>query len=368
MALRGFGRAITEVAQGRRLSREETKEIYRQILLSEQPELQQGAFLAAHMAHAPTLEEIAGAWEAQMAYDVETIDPALPGPSADIVGTGSDYLKTINVSSGAAILAAAAGARVAKKGARAATGVSGASDIFEAYGVDLEAPLSQAARSLSQHGLCYLPGEKFLRSGWGRLIRVMRFRTIFNLACPLLMPCRPTRHLVIGAYSAALARQLVHICREIGLVGVLGVYGRCDGFAADQGMDEVSVCGPTLVVELRQGKITEYTLEPEDLGLSRARYEDIAAKPTTQENAVALLRVLSSRGNGAAADFLVANAAAVLYLLDRAPTWPVAVEQARQTLAQGEAVNLLYRLVATQQRQPDCGLRILQGLLDSLKE
>ncbi len=366
--LRGFGRVIMEVTQGRHLSREETKELYRQILQAEQPDLQQGAFLAAHMAQSPTLEEIAGAWEAQMEYDVETIDPPLPTQSADIVGTGSDYLKTINASSGAAVLAAAAGAYVAKKGARAATGISGASDIFEAFGVDLEAPLSQGAQSLADHRLCYIPGEKFLRSGWGRLIQVMRFRTIFNLACPLLMPCRPTRNLVIGAYSASLARQLVGICREIGLEGALGIYGRSDGHAADQGMDEISVCGPTLVVELRGDRITEYTLEPEDLGLPRHSYEDIAAKGDTRENALTLLGVLSAKTNGAAADFLAANAAAVLYLLDLAPSWPTAVEQARQTLAQGKALDTLRRMVAAQQRQPGQGIDKLEQLLDQIGE
>jgi anthranilate phosphoribosyltransferase len=366
--LRGFGRAIMEVTTGHHLSREETKEIYRQILLAEQPDLHQGAFLAAHIANTPTLDEIAGAWEAQMEYDVETIDPALPAQCADIVGTGSDYLKTINASSGAAILAAAAGAYVAKKGARAATGVSGSSDIFEAFGVDLEAPLSQAAQSLEKHRLCYIPGEKFLRSGWGRLIRVMRFRTIFNLACPLLMPCRPARHLVIGAYSAVLARQLVQICREVGMAGALGIYGRSDGYSADQGMDEISVCGPTLVVELRGDSITEYTLEPEDLGLPRHKYEDIAAKADTRENTLTLLGALSARTNGAAGDFLSANAAAVLYLLNLAPSWPAAVEQARQTLAQGAAVETLRRMVGAQQGQSGHGAQKLEQLLEHVGE
>ena len=366
-SLRGFGRAIMEVTEGRHLSREETKEIYRQILLAEQPDLQQGAFLAAHMAKSPSLEEIAGAWEAQMEYDVETINPTLPAQCADIVGTGSDYLKTINASSGAAVLAAAAGAYVAKKGARAATGVCGASDIFEAFGIDLETPLSQAAQSLTDHRLCYIPGEKFLRSGWGRLIQAMRFRSIFNLACPLLMPCQPTRYLVIGAYSATLARQLVQICREIGLAGALGIYGRSDYHDADQGMDEVSVCGPTLVVELRGETITEYSLEPEDLGLRRYKYEDIAAKADTRENALALLGVLSAKTNGAAADFLSANAAAVLYLLNLAPSWSAAVEQTRQTLAQGKALETLRGMVAAQQQQPGHGVDKLEQLLGQVK-
>jgi anthranilate phosphoribosyltransferase len=196
----------------------------------------------------------------------------------------------------------------------------------------------------------------------------MRFRTIFNLACPLLMPCRPARHLVIGAYSAVLARQLVQICREVGMAGALGIYGRSDGYGADQGMDEISVCGPTLVVELRGDSITEYVLEPEDLGLPRYKYADIAAKADTRENTLALLGALSARTNGAAGDFLSANAAAVLYLLDLAPSWPAAVEQARQTLAQGAAVETLRRMVTAQQGQSGQGAQKLEQLLEHVGE
>jgi len=362
-SLREFGRAIMAVSQGRCLSRGEAKELYRQILLGEQPEFAQGAFLAAHMARGPSPAEIAGAWEAQMDYDVETIAPELPEASADIVGTGSDALKTINVSSGAAVVAAAAGAYVAKKGARAATGVSGASDIFEAFGVDLEADLARAAESLKAHRLCYLPGEKWLRAGWGRLIRYLRFTSIFNLACPLLMPCRTTKHLVIGAFSAPLARQLVEICREIGMEAALGVYGRSDAHPPEEGMDEISVCGTTRVVELRHGTITEYDLRPDDLGLPLRPFAEIAAEPDVRENARALLAVLRGRADGARAEVLAANAGAVLYLLGRAGSWPQAVGQAREALATGRALEVLRGVVAVQQRRAGAGLPRLEEML-----
>lgn len=365
-SLRGFGRAILELLQGRRLTRQESKECYRQILLSEQPELQQGAFLIAHLAKSPTLEEIAGAWEAQMEYDVETINPHLPEPSADIVGTGSDVLKTVNVSTGASIIAAAAGAYVAKKGSRAATGVSGASDIFEAFGVDLEAPLNLAAQCLEQHRLCYIPGERFLKAGWGRLIRVMRFTTVFNIACPLLLPCLPTRHLVLGTFSEPLARQVVEIGREIGLEGMLAVYGQSAAHPPEQGMDEISVCGPTQVVELRQGQIAAYTLTPADFGVPIYPFAAIAARSTVQDNALALLEVLAGRVEGAVADLLCVNAASVLYLLGKVRSWPAGVERARQAVAQGRALETLRRLVAAQQRRPEAGLARLAALLERL--
>jgi anthranilate phosphoribosyltransferase len=132
-------------------------------------------------------------------------------------------------------------------------------------------------------------------------------------------------------------------------------------------MDEISVCGPTLVVELRDETITEYTLEPEDLGLPRYRYTDIAARADTRENALALLGALSAKTNGAAGDFLAANAGAVLYLLNLAPSWPEAVAQARQTLAQGKALETLRRMVSAQQGQPGRGEAKLEQLLAQVK-
>ena len=165
--LRGFGRAIMAVTEGRHLSREETKEIYRQILLAEQPELQQGAFLAAHMATSPTPEEIAGAWEAQMEYDVESISPALPARCADIVGTGSDYLKTINVSSGAAILAAAAGAYVAKKGPGPPPGSAGPPTSLKPSGWTWRRPCPRRPNPWQTTGSAISPGRGSCAPGGG---------------------------------------------------------------------------------------------------------------------------------------------------------------------------------------------------------
>ncbi|MDD3581341.1 MAG: anthranilate phosphoribosyltransferase, partial [Desulfobacca sp.] len=271
-----------------------------------------------------------------------------------------------NVSTGTAIIAAAAGAYVAKKWSRAATGVSGASDMFEAFGLDLEAPLTLAAQCLEAHRLCYIPGERFLKTGWGRLIKVMRFTTVFNIACPLLMPCRPTKHLMIGTYSASLARQVIEIGREIGLTGILAVYGQSATHPPEQGIDEVSICGPTQVVECRHGQIAGYTLTPADLGVPTYPYEAIASRSTIRDNALALLAVLAGREEGAIADLLCVNAAGVLYLLGKVRSWSAGVEQAKQAVAQGRALETLQHLVADQQRQPEAGLDKLNHLLQQL--
>ncbi|WP_430981840.1 anthranilate phosphoribosyltransferase, partial [Halorhodospira halophila] len=137
--------------------------------------------MAAHQARGPTTEEFSGAWDALDAHDTVKIHPRVDGPVGDIVGTGSDSLKTVNASTPAALIAAACGLPVAKKGARLVTGVSGASDVLERLGVDLEAPMARAEACLEAHGIGYLPGEAFLRSGWARLIQRMRFTSAFNI-------------------------------------------------------------------------------------------------------------------------------------------------------------------------------------------
>ncbi len=361
--LRAFGAVIGRLVAGEDLERDLARECYRQVLLSQQPELQQGAFLAAHMAKGPTIEEIAGCWEAVLRYDTQTIEPELADPPCDIVGTGSDALKTVNVSSPTAIIAAACGVTVCKKGAQRVTGVAGASEIFAAFGLDLAAPLDLARRSLEDHGLAYLPGESFLKSGWARLVRHMRFTSIFNLVGPLTMPCPRTETLVLGVYRRDLARTMAEIARSIGVRRALFPYGTSQRHPPELGIDEVSVCGPTHCVELREGEISAYTLTPEDFGLPTRRYEEIASRRDARGNARAALKVLAGRDQGPLADFLAANTAVVLRLTGKARDLKQGVDQARQAVADGRALAKLKELVTAQNREPSRGLARLETLL-----
>ncbi len=361
--LRDMGRIIGRLAAGQGLSRAESAECYRQVLLSEQPELQQGAFLAAHMAKGPSIEEIAGCWDAVHRWDTATISPELPEPAVDIVGTGSDALKTVNVSSPAAVIASACGALVAKKGAQRVTGVSGASEVFGAWGLDLASPLDLAQRSLQQNGLAYLPGESFLKAGWARLVQHMRFTSIFNIVGPLTMPCPSANLLVLGVYRRELARTMAEIAREIGVVRALCLYGTSQEHPQDQGIDEVSLCGPTHCVELADGELSEYTLTPADFGLEQGRYQQVASKADARGNALAALKVLAGQDDGPLADFLAANAAVALKLAGKAKDLRQGVDQAKQALATGAALERLRGLVATQNRRPENGLAKLEEML-----
>jgi anthranilate phosphoribosyltransferase len=339
--LRDFGKLICRVAAKERMSREEACEAYRQVILNEQPELQQGAFLMAHIARGPTIEELSGAWDALDRFDTEKIHVTVDGPVVDIVGTGSDRLKTVNCSTPAAFITSACGLSVAKKGARLVTGVSGASDILEILGIDLNTPLSQAEKCLEKNGICYLPGEAFLKSGWARLIRSMRFTSAFNIIGPLTRPCPETGCIVIGAYAPEVCDQLIEVLKEIGMHAALAPYGMAEGLAPEEGMDEFSVAGPTRVVELRNGRIRTYEVVPEDFGIRKIDFSTIASSGSAQENARRVLNVLSGHYDTPEADFFCMNAAAALYIAGRAENFRDAMDVAKQALAQGKALEKL---------------------------
>ena len=347
--LRQFGRQICRVAAGECLSREETREIYRQIILNEQPELQQGAFLMAHIARGPTIEELSGAWDALDRYDTAKIEVSVDGPIVDIVGTGSDVVKTVNCSTPAAVIAAGCGLAVAKKGARLVTGVSGASDILEILGIDLNTPLMKAQQCLERHGICYLSGEAFLKSGWARLIRSMRFTSVFNIIGPLTRPCGQTRAIVIGAYSPAVCDQLIAVLREIGMQSALAPFGMAEGNSRERGMDEFSLSGATRVVELKNGAVEVYEVTPEDFGLRQVPISAIASSRTAYENARRIQAVLQGAYDTPEADFFCMNAAAALYIAGAAESYRQGTEMARQALAEGKARDKMERLIAYQQ-------------------
>lgn len=342
--LREFGRLIVAVANGRKLSREESCTAYRQVILNEQPELQQGAFLMAHISRGPTTEELGGAWDALDRYDTAKINTARTGVICDIVGTGSDPLKTINGSTPAALIAAACDLPIAKKGARLVTGVSGASDILEILGIDLNAPLSQAEQSLDRAGLCYLPGEAFLKSGWARLIRSMRFTSAFNIIGPLTRPCEQNNAIVIGAYAPGVCNQLIDVLEEIGMPAAVSPFGRVTGMDDALGMDEYSPSGPTRVVELRNGTVQTYDVTPSDFGIAPVPFDTVASLKTAEANAKAILGVLSGSYDTPAANFFCMNAAAALYISGYADSYARAMDKAKQALATGKALEKLQEL------------------------
>ena len=346
--LRAFGADIQRLIDGHDLTRRRTYELFRDVLLGEQPDLQQGALLAALVAKGETPEEIAGAWEAIVEFDTVPAAVDVPGPLVENSGTGMDSLKTFNVSSAAGVIAAAAGARVARHGARALTSRCGAVDILEAVGVDVDCDGAAVERSIREAGIGIFNGMSpaVHPGGLGRLLSQIRFGSTLNIAASLANPVRPT-HGVRGVYSDTMIAPVGEVMLEIGYEHVLVVHGFGDDRSA--GMDELSVLGPTLVGELRaDGRRDSFTVEPEDLGIRRAAHADIAPLEDLREEALRFLRVVGGRGPQACGDAACLNAAAVLYVAGQAVDLADGLEQAREAAGSGAAIRKLEEWVAAQ--------------------
>jgi anthranilate phosphoribosyltransferase len=366
--LRAFGAEIQRLIGGHDLTRRRTYELFRDVLLGEQPDLQQGALLAALVAKGETPEEIAGAWEAIVEFD--TVPAALDGLGrlVENSGTGMDSLKTFNVSSAAGVIAAAAGARVARHGARALTSRCGAVDILEAVGVDVDCSGASVERSIREAGIGIFNGMSpaVHPGGLGRILSQIRFGSTLNIAASLANPVRPA-YGVRGVYSDAMITAVGEVMLEIGYQHALVVHGFGER-RGDGGMDELSVLGPTLVGELRaDGRRDSFIVEPEDFGISRAAHADIAPLEDLREEAVRFLQVLGGRGSQACQDAACLNAAAVLYVAGLATDLEDGLAKAREAAASGAALRKLEHWVAAQAgglEQRASGEARLSSLLD----
>ena len=360
-ALRDFGAAVQHLIDGHDLGRERTYDLFRQTLLAEQPDLHQGALLAALAGKGETPEEIAGAWQAIVDFD--TVPAAVAsvvagsgasggsagrGPLVENSGTGMDALKTFNVSSAAAIIAAAVGARMARHGARALTSRCGAVDILEAVGVDVECDMAVVERSIATAGIGIFNGMSAAihPGGLGRILSQIRFGSTLNIAASLANPMRPTRG-VRGVYADGLLGPVGDVMLEIGYEHALVVHGYDD--RREAGMDEFSVLGASVVSELRaDGRRDAFTVEPEDFGIRRAAHAEIAPLPDLQSEAVRFVQVLGGRGHEACGDAACLNAAAVLYVAGEATDLYDGLAQAREAVASGAALRKLEEWVAAQ--------------------
>ncbi len=360
--LRAFGGQIARLLMGDTLTREEVFAAYGTILKNEQPDLQQGAFMAAlHAKKPPTPPELAGVWQAFIEHDVAHQPVNTPEPFVEICGTGADSLKTLNISSGAAIIAAAAGAYVLKKGAPAITGKSGTSDAYDSLGVESLAPLPRAVASLEATGLGFAHAFLVCPNALGRILSQIRFPSSINIIGPLINGFK-TKRQVYGVFIPQLTELIAAIAKEIGFDRILVPCGGSTEFEG-QYLDEYSNIGPTYVSELRDGQISTYTLTPAQLGIQEYKYADIATGPDADSNARKIAHVLTGRDTGANHDVLCLNAASVLYLADKAPDLASGFVKAKEAVASGAAFDKLKALIQHQNTDPQAGMGKLERLL-----
>lgn len=282
----------------------------------------------------PTAEDIAGAVDAVMARSIPF--PHIPD-AIDCCGTGGDYQHTYNISTAAAIVVAACGVKVAKHGNKAITSQSGSADVLEALGVHTSLSPQKCEAVLNEVGICFLFAPAFHPgfAGMAALRKTIGHRTIFNVLGPLCNPARVNRQL-IGVYDKKLCGPVAGAAKLLGSQHVMVVHG-------EDGCDEVSITGPTIAVELRDGELHDVLIEPKRAGLHPQPLEKIKGGDA-QENAEAMLEIFDGAEN-AYADAVIMNAAVALYVSGKAQALRGAATLAQDVLSLGEARRVLRHLI-----------------------
>lgn len=333
-----FTEALQRLAEGRDLERAEAAAALEHIVDGTVGEAEAAAFIMGLRVKGETADEIAGLLQTMRRLAVP-VDIDCRGVLIDIVGTGGDRLGTFNISTTSAFVVAGAGVKVAKHGNRAASSRCGSADVMEALGVRVDLKPVEVAACVERVGLGFMLASMHhpALSRVGEVRRALRVRTVFNFLGPLANPAGVRRQLLgvsapsyLGVLSGALAR--------LGCERALVVSGH-------GGMDELSVTGPSSVVEVKQGVVGEtYSLAPEDCGLRRYRQADLNGGDPA-ENAAITRRVLGG-GKGAARDVVLLNAAAALYVAGVVSSIRDGVGRAAESIDSGHAARVLEDLVA----------------------
>ena len=323
--------ALRRVISGADLERAEMEELIGALMDGELEPAVQAALLAALATKGESVDEIAGAAAAMRRRLVPVAHRR--AQAVDTCGTGGDGKGTFNISTAAAIVAAAAGVPVAKHGNRSVSSRSGSADLLEALGIAVQQTPERAAAALDEIGIAFLfaPGYHPAMKQVMPVRRALGVRTLFNVLGPLTNPAGARRQL-LGVYAPHLVERLAEVLAELGSERALVVHG------AD-GLDEITLTGPTRVAELRRGRVESRTLEPEELGFARVPPAALAGGDPA-ENAAALERLLAGEA-GPLAEVTVLNAGAAVYVAGLAEEIRGGVELARHALDSGAAAAKL---------------------------
>jgi anthranilate phosphoribosyltransferase len=329
-----FKPVIAKVANHESLGRAEAEAAFEALLSGDVTPAQMGGFLMALRVRGETVDEITGAVSAMRAKMLRVNAPA---DAIDIVGTGGDNAGSWNVSTLACILVAACGAPVAKHGNRAASSKSGASDILTALGVTIGLQPAQVEACIREAGIGFMmaPTHHAATRHVAPVRVELGTRTIFNILGPLSNPASVKRQ-VVGVFAPHLQRPMAETLRNLGSETVWVVHG------AD-GLDEITTTGPTKVVALAKGDISEFEVTPEDAGLPRATAEDL--RGGEPEYNAAELRAVMDGKPGAYRDIALLNAAAALIVAGHAATLREGADMAAAAIASGKAKATLAKLI-----------------------
>jgi len=330
--------AIDALAARQDLSSEQTAGVLAEIMAGNASEAEIAAVLIALRTKGETIDELVG-----LATTMRLLATPVACDRDDLIdtaGTGGGR-PTFNVSTTAALIAAGAGCAVAKHGNRSATGLSGSADLLEALGVRIDLKPEAVAQCIDEAGFGFMfaPAHHGATRHVVPVRKELAVRTIFNFLGPLTNPAGATRQ-VIGVSDPAFLDTIAGALARLGAVKALVV-------SSEDGLDEMSTAGITTVVEVDGSEIHSYALAPEDVGLRRGRYEDVAGGPP-EDNAAVTRRIFAGEA-GPARDLAALNAGAAIYVAGRADTLEAGVRAAEEALDSGAATEALDRLVALSQ-------------------
>jgi anthranilate phosphoribosyltransferase len=326
--------AIAQLVAGRSLSMEEASQTMEEIMSGQVTPAQFGAFVTALRLKGETVEEIAGLAKTMRS---KALHVAIDEPVVDTCGTGGDSSGTFNISTTAAFVGAGAGLKVAKHGNRAMSSRCGSADVLEALGVNIDLTPEQVQRCLKEVGIgfmfaqTYHPAMKYAAAPR----REIGIRTVFNVLGPLTNPAGAQSQ-VLGVADSTLVEKMTAILKILGCNHALVVHG-------EDGLDEITVTGKSLIGELKNDLITTYTISPEEFGLKRANKNTLQGG-TPGENA-AFLRDILSGVSGPRYDAVLLNTAAALMAGDKVSSLLQGVEMARIAIDSGKALGKMNQFI-----------------------
>ena len=321
--------AIEKVVNHENLTFEESEAVLDEIMNGEASEVQTASLLTALTAKNPTIDEIAGAAASMRSH-------ALAFPETKDV---------LDISTTSAIVVAATGTQVAKHGNRAASSKSGAADVLEALGLDINETPAVSYESLQENNLAFLFAQEYHKSMKyvAPVRKQLGFRTIFNILGPLANPAHPT-HQLLGVYDETLLEPLANVLKKLGVTNAMVVHGR-------DGLDEMTTADETAVVELQDDHLTKYTVTPEQFGLKRRQRADLVGG-TPEANANITRRILAG-DHGPQRDIVLLNAGAALHVAHPDLSIQAGIDLAAKTIDDGKAFEELNRLLAFSDKRKD---------------
>ena len=332
--------AIMKLAKKEDLTYEMAEAVMNEIMSGEATPVQMSAYLTALSIKGETIDEITASAAGMRAHCIKLLHNM---DVLEIVGTGGDGSNSFNISTTSSLVIAAAGVPVAKHGNRAASSKSGAADVLEALGVNISIPPEKSAQLLKDISICFLFAQNYhvAMKYVAPIRKELGIRTVFNILGPLSNPAGANMELM-GVYDESLVEPLAQVMAKLGVSRGMVVYGK-------DSLDEISMCAPTAVCEIKDGWFQSYELTPEQFGYERCDKSQLTGG-SPQENAEITKAILEGREKGAKRQAVCLNAGAALYITGKAETIEQGVRMAESLIDDGSALRKLEEFITESNR------------------